>query len=51
MKDVAGWIGWLLCEIAFKADMKGGTWALYRLGCWFYFIEIRVKFPDPKMGS
>jgi hypothetical protein len=33
--DVAGYV---LCELAFKADCRGPfAWA-YRLGCWFYGI-------------
>jgi hypothetical protein len=29
-------LGWLFCEIAFKADCRGLFAYSYRLGCWFY---------------
>jgi hypothetical protein len=29
------WLGWFLCETAFRTDMRGTEWP-YRLGCRFY---------------
>ncbi len=34
-------IGYLLCELAFKADCRGPFAWCYRMGCWFY-----SKAPD-----
>jgi hypothetical protein len=29
-------LGYLLCELAFKADCRGPFAWCYRAGCWFY---------------
>ncbi len=29
-------VGYLLCELAFKADCRGPFAWCYRMGCWFY---------------
>ncbi len=29
-------LGYLLCELAFKADCRGPFAWCYRVGCWFY---------------
>lgn len=29
-------LGYLFCELAFKADCRGPFAYAYRLGCWFY---------------
>jgi len=30
------WLGWLLCELAFKTGCRGPFAYAYRAGCWFY---------------
>jgi len=30
------WLGYVLCELAFKTDCRGPFAYAYRAGCWFY---------------
>jgi hypothetical protein len=46
-------LGYLLCELAFKADCRGPFAQLYRWGCWCYGlatdagIRCRELVPNP----
>ncbi|HZS64041.1 MAG TPA: hypothetical protein VFA53_06030 [Xanthobacteraceae bacterium] len=33
---VFDWLGFLLCELAFKTDCRGPFAFAYRMGCWCY---------------
>ena len=41
------WVGWLLCELAFKTHCIGPFAYAYRAGCWFYGASDNYFGPRP----